>query len=85
MRADRLCAPDCSQPAGASTGSATRWSVLLLGALSDGPAAFTGAAARRVDGISQKMLDPDPPRTGARRDGQPDRPRDRAGGGSTTS
>ena len=32
-----------------------RWTVLLLGALSDGPRRFT-ELARRVDGISQKML-----------------------------
>ena len=32
-----------------------RWTVLLLGALSDGPKRFT-ELARRVEGISQKML-----------------------------
>ena len=32
-----------------------RWTVLLLGALADGPRRFT-ELARRVDGISQKML-----------------------------
>ena len=32
-----------------------RWTVLLLGALSGGPQRFT-ELARRVDGISQKML-----------------------------
>ena len=32
-----------------------RWTVLILGALSDGPRRFT-ELARRVEGISQKML-----------------------------
>jgi DNA-binding HxlR family transcriptional regulator len=32
-----------------------RWSVLILGALADGPARFT-QLARHIEGISQKML-----------------------------
>lgn len=32
-----------------------RWGMLVLGALADGPARFN-AIARRVDGVSQKML-----------------------------
>lgn len=32
-----------------------RWTVLVIGALSDGPVRF-GQIARRVDGVSQKML-----------------------------
>ncbi|WP_125100624.1 winged helix-turn-helix transcriptional regulator [Leucobacter chromiireducens] len=32
-----------------------RWTVLIIGALADGPLRF-GELARRVDGVSQKML-----------------------------